>query len=197
MSTHAEHEPGRTRTASVGIDPLIKEARDRQRRRWRRWIALAIATAVVVAASLYSGRGGGTSGSALEHSSPASIPGVGSECGAGVRGRGFRVFVCESGGAQRGHGHPKELLVIRADGSSAAYPAFRLGEFAEGDGEIVATYNIGLVRVTSDRLIPLLRNAELARALHIPRWAIMDIYDITIDAHGDIYFVASVLRRPG
>ena len=183
------------------IDRLIKEARDRQRRRRRRWIvlAIAIAVAVAVAASLYGrfGRGGGTSGSAVEHSSPASISGVGSECGTGVPGRGFRVFACESGGAQSGHGHPKELLVIRADGSSAAYPAFRLGGFAEGDGEVVATYNVGLVRVTGSRLIPLLGNGEVARALGIPRWAIMDVYATRVDARGNVYFVASVLREPG
>ena len=78
-----------------------------------------------------------------------------------------------------------------------AYPAFRIGEFAVEGGEVVATYNVGLVRVTSRRLVSLLTIGGLARALHIPRTAIMDIYDLRADAHGDIYFVASVLRRPG
>ncbi len=102
-----------------------------------------------------------------------------------------------SGGARAGHPHPKELLVVRKDGSSVAYPAYRIGEFAVGDGEVVATYNVDPVRVTSTRLVPLLTTGELARALHIESTAIMDIYDPRVDAHGDIYVVASVLTRPG
>ena len=39
-----------------------------------------------------------------------------------------------SGGASAGHPHPKELLVIRDDGSSAAYPVFRTVELAAHDG---------------------------------------------------------------
>jgi hypothetical protein len=98
-----------------------------------------------------------------------------------------------SGGASAGHPHPKELLVIREDSSSAAYPVFRTGEFAVGDGEVIATYDLGLVRVTSSRLVPLLTSGELARALHVQSTAIMDIHDPRVDAHGDIYFIASVL----
>jgi hypothetical protein len=98
-----------------------------------------------------------------------------------------------SGGAAASHPHPEELLVIRSNGSSVAYPAFRVGEFTVGEGEVVATYNIGLVRVTSSRLVPLLTGSELANALHVRSTAIMDIYDPAVDAHGDVYFVASVL----
>jgi hypothetical protein len=99
-----------------------------------------------------------------------------------------------SGGASTGHPHPKELLVVRSDGSSVAYPAFRAGEFAVGDGEVVATYNVNLVRVTSSRLVPLLTSGELARALHVKTTAIMDIYGPRVDAHGDIDLIASVLN---
>jgi hypothetical protein len=98
-----------------------------------------------------------------------------------------------SGGASAGHPHPKELLVIRDDGSSAAYPAFRIGKFAVGDGEVVATYDVNLVRVTSSRLVPLVTSGELATALHVQSTAIVDIYDPRVDAHGNIYFIASVL----
>jgi hypothetical protein len=151
---------------------------------------------VLVAAALLV-VAGGAAGAALALRSSNPNPAVGSECGTSVPGRGFRVFACESGGAGSGHGHPKELLVIRKDGSSVAYPAFRIAGLAVGDGKVVAAYNVGLVRVTSRRLVPLLTLGGLARALHIPRTAIMDVYDLRADAHGDVHFIASVLRHPG
>jgi hypothetical protein len=100
-----------------------------------------------------------------------------------------------SGGAGAGHPHPKELLVVRDDGSSVAYPAFRIGELAVGDGEVVATYDLGLVRVTSNHLVPLLTSGQLARALHVGSAGIWDVYDPRVDGHGAISFVASVSRR--
>jgi hypothetical protein len=118
-------------------------------------------------------------------------------CEKGVPGRGFHVFACMSGGVLAGHPHPKEFLVVRSDGSSVAYPAFRVGEFAVGDGAVVATYNIDLVRVTGSRLVPLLTTGDLGRALHIRSTAIMGIYDPRLDADGDIYFIASILSRSG
>jgi hypothetical protein len=141
--------------------------------------------------------GGGTVGAAVALRSSSSASAAASDCGRSVAGPGFRVFACMSGGARGGHPHPKELLVARNDGSSVAYPAFRVGQFAAGDGEVVATYNVTLVRVTRTRLVSLLTSGALARALHVHATAIMDILDPRIDAHGDIYFVASVLRRPG
>ena len=71
-------------------------------------------------------------------------------------GPGFQVFSCMSGGGQTADGHPRELLVVRNDGSSVAYPDYQGGDFVVGDGEVVATYNGNLVRVTSSRLVPLL-----------------------------------------
>ncbi|HUJ55087.1 MAG TPA: hypothetical protein VLW49_03765 [Gaiellaceae bacterium] len=119
------------------------------------------------------------------------VPAVASvACGSGVPGRGFHVFACESGGARAGHPHPKELLVVRSDGSSVAHPAFRLGEFAVGDGEVVSTYDLGLVRVTRSRLVPLLTHRELRRALRTR--LIWDLLAPAVDSHGDIYFVASI-----
>jgi hypothetical protein len=124
------------------------------------------------------------------------VPAVASvACGAGVSGQGFRVFACGSGGGHSRYGHTKELLVVRSNGSSTAYHAFRIGEFAVSHGEVVATYDINLVRVTSSSLVPLLTPAELARSLHVRTNAIADVYAPTVDAHGDIYFVASLFRR--
>jgi hypothetical protein len=148
---------------------------------------------VLIAAAVLVAGGGGAASAAVALKSSNSVPAIASDCGSSVSGRGFRVFACMSGGARAGHPHPKELLVVRNDGSSVAYPAFRVGEFAVGDGEVVATYDLNLVRVTSSRLVPLLTSGELARALHVQPTAIMDIYDPTVDAQGDIYLIASVL----
>jgi hypothetical protein len=149
--------------------------------------------AVLIAAAVLVVGGGGAVATGVALTSPNSVPAIASDCGRSASGRGFHVFACMSGGARAGHPHPKELLVVRNDGSSVAYPAFRVGELAVGDREVVATYDVNLVRVTSSRLVPLLTSGELARALHVESTAIMDIYHPRVDAHGDIYFVASVL----
>ena len=188
------HVPG----LPFSLDPLIAEAkrRARQRRLLLAAVAVLIAGGSLGAAfAVRSSNGSPGTVAVRQVSKPA--PGVAADCGRGVPGRGFHVFACMSGGARAGHPHPKELLVVRSDGSSVAYPAFRVGEFAAGDGEIVATYDIGLVRVTSSRLIPLLTTGELARALHIHSTAIADVYAPKVDAHGDIRFVASMASRSG
>jgi hypothetical protein len=138
--------------------------------------------------------GAGAAAAALALKSSNPVPAIASDCASSASGTGFRVFSCMSGGASTGHPHPKELLVVRSDGSTVAYPTFRVGKFAVGDGEVVATYNVSLVRVTTGRLVPLLTSGELARALHVKSTAIMDIYDPRVDAHGDIYLIASVLN---
>ena len=122
-------------------------------------------------------------------------PAVGSECGKGVAGPGFHVFACMSGGARAGHPHPKELLVVRQDGSSVAYPDFGGMELAVGDGEVVAGYDDTLVRVTSRRLVPLVTQHELASALHVRTILIMGFGRATVDARGDVSFFVSTLIR--
>lgn len=118
---------------------------------------------------------------------------VGPECGRGVSGPGFRVLACMSGGARAGHPHPKELLVVRRDGSSVAYPAYGGFGFAVGAGEVVASYDDELVRVTSRRLVPLVTQDEVASALHRRTILIMGFGRIRVDARGDVYFFASTL----
>ena len=152
---------------------------------------------VLVAALLAVGGAGAAAIVAVAFKSANPVPAIATDCGRSVSGPGFRVFSCMSGGAGAGHPHPKELLVIRDDGSSAAYPVFRTGELAAGNGEVIATYDLSLVRVTSNRLVPLLTNGELARALHVRPTAIWDIHDPRIDAHGDISFMPSVFRHSG
>lgn len=163
-----------------GLDPLVAEARQRMRR--RRLLILILAVVV----------GGGAAGAAVVLNSSNPTPAVGSECGSGVSGLGFRFFDCMSGGARAGHPHPKELLVVRTDGSSVAYPDYGGQDFAVGDGEVVALYDDNLVRVTSGRLVPLLTSDELLRALHAR--FIWPIYDLRVEAPGDVHFAVSFVR---
>jgi hypothetical protein len=113
------------------------------------------------------------------------------DCGSGIPGPGFHVFGCMSGGGNTAYGHGNELLVVRSDGSSVGYPDYQGVDFAVGDGEVVATYDGNLVRVTSSRLVPLLTNQELLSDLHIR--PIADIGAPAVGADGDIYFVASIM----
>jgi hypothetical protein len=66
-----------------------------------------------------------------------------------------------------------------------------------GDGEVVAAHDVDLVRVTASRLVALVTKGGLARALRVRSSAIAGIHSPTVDAHGDIYFVASILSRSG
>jgi hypothetical protein len=148
-----------------------------------------LATAVLVVG------GGGAAVAAVGLRSSSPIPSwVRADCGSGVSAPSFRVFPCESGGAAAGHPHGKELLVIRNDGTSVAYPEWGGQSVAGGYGEVVATHDLNLVRVTSSRLVPLLTTGELARALHVRR-ILWPMYDLRVDAHGNVYFVVSVTRR--
>ncbi len=116
------------------------------------------------------------------------VPAVASvDCGSGVPGQGFQAFGCMSGG-----GHPNELLIVQSDGGRTAYPDSQELDFAVGDGEVVATFDGDLVRVTSSLLVPLLTNEELLSALHIP--PIADIGAPTVGSNGDVYFVASIIH---
>jgi len=146
---------------------------------------------VLAATVLVAGAAAATAAVTSKSSHP--VPVVASDCGRSVRGPGFDVYPCMSGGARAGHPHPKELLVVLDDGSSVAYPAYGGEDVAAGAEEVVATYDFNLVRVTGSRLVPLLTSAELARSLGVR--TIMGIYDLRVDAHGDVYFIASVLRR--
>lgn len=168
--------------AAVGVR-RPGSARAGVRRGWRRHSVL-LAVSVLVAG------GGAAAGAGVAWNSSSSIPAwVAWDCGTGVSGQGFRVFACMSGGAAAGHPHPKELLVIRSDGSTVAYPAYWISQPARGDGEVVATYNGNIARVTSGRLVPLLTYHELLRALHAR--LIWPLVALRVDARGHIRFHAS------
>jgi hypothetical protein len=102
-----------------------------------------------------------------------------------------------SGGARAGRPHPKELLVVRDDGSSVAYPAYGGLGFAVGNRQVVAVHDYSLVRVTSRRLVSLVTRSGLARALHVRTKAffIMGFGKLRMDDRGDIDFYVSTLIR--
>jgi hypothetical protein len=137
----------------------------------------------------------GTACGAAMNGAPVSPGELGPECGAGASGPGYRVFACMSGGAARGHPHPKELLVLRKDGSAAAYPTFRVGGLTVGDDKVVAVYGDKLVRVTSIRIVPLVTPRGIASALHRRAIFVMGYGHLRVDARGDIYFFASTHIR--
>lgn len=132
---------------------------------------------------------------AATHGTRVSAGELGPECGSGVSGPGYRVFACMSGGADRGHPHPKELLVLREDGSAAAYPTSRVGGFAVGDGSVVAVYGDKLVRVKSGRIVPLVAPRGIASALHRRAIFVMGYGHLRVDARGDTYFFVSTHIR--
>jgi hypothetical protein len=180
----------------LSLDPVIAEAkrRARQRRLLLSVVAVLIAGAALGAAfAVRSSNGSGGAGAGVAPYQIANpLPDGAADCGRGVSGPGFRVWACMSGGARAGHPHPKELLVARSDGSSSAYPAFGGQDLAAGDGEVVAVHDLNLVKVTSSRLVPLVTTSKLARALHVRPPAILwPMYDLRVDAHGDVYFVVS------
>lgn len=150
---------------------------------------------VLIAAAVLVVGGGGVAATAVALKSSNGVPAIASDCGRSVSGGGFRVFACMSGGARAGHPHPKEFLVVRNDGSAVAYPGYGGQELVVGDGEVVATYDDNLVRVTSRRLVPLVAQADLSTALHDQTISLMGFGHFKVDARGDIYFFASTLIR--
>ena len=150
---------------------------------------------VLIAAALLIVGGGGAAATAVALKSSSSLPTIASDCRSGVSGGDLHVFACMSGGARAGRPHPKELLVVRNDGSSVAYPDYGGQGLAVADGEVVAVYDYKLVRVTSRSLVPLVTQSELSGALHEPTISLMGFGRFRVDARGDIYFFASTLIR--
>jgi hypothetical protein len=138
------------------------------------------------------------SGRLIKNTSDPVPPVASISCGDSVLGTGFQVFSCMSGGGDTAYGHGPELLVVRGNGSSVGYPDFEGGDFAVGDGEVVATYDENLVRVTASRLVPLVTSTALRSALGT---SLADIGSPTVGTDGDIYFVVSIYpgrgRPPG
>ena len=85
--------------------------------------------------------------------------------------------------------------MLRTDGSAAAYPTFRVGGLAVGDGRVVAVYADKLVRVTSSRIVPLVTPRGIASTLHRRAIFVMGYGRLRVDARGDTYFFTSTHIR--
>jgi hypothetical protein len=108
-------------------------------------------------------------------------------------GTGFLAFGCESGGAAVGQPHPKELLVVRSNGSTKAYHTIG-GEqdfLTVGDGQVIAVHSYSVVRVTSRTITTLVSERQLAHFFRGAR-VVAGINGITVNSTGDVYLTAGV-----
>jgi|GEM_PF-6522237 hypothetical protein len=137
-----------------------------------------------------------TSAGGLTDNAPDRVAAASVNCSDVTVGAGFLAFVCDSGGGAVGEGHPKELLVVRANGSTKAYPAWRGGLLAAGHGEVIAAHNDSLVRVTSQAITTLVSDHQLD-SLVSDASGVAEINGITISHRGDIFMTADLYRHGG
>lgn len=102
-------------------------------------------------------------------------------------GRGFVAFSCESGGGDTRYGHPKELLVVRADGSFLAYRTY--GQWnqiaASPAGEVVAAHNGSIVRVTASRITALVSRGAIEGL--VAGKLVGDVLELAVERGGSVY----------
>ena len=111
-------------------------------------------------------------------------------CGPNARGPGFTVFICFSGA-----GHPKELLVLRDNGTTEAYPAFRLGAITSANGEVFAARNDAVVRVMS-RGLETIASSQTLNGL-VSGTVIIDIGEIAFSNDRQIFLTTDQENRKG
>ena len=111
-------------------------------------------------------------------------------CGPNASGPGFTVFLCFSGA-----GHPKELLVLRDNGTTEAYPAFRLGAITSANGEVVAARNDAVVRVMSHGLTTIASSQTLNGL--VSGTTIIDIGEIAFSNPRNIFLTTDQENRKG
>lgn len=112
------------------------------------------------------------------------------DCGPSANGRGFTVFVCFSGA-----GHPKELLVLRDNGTTETYPAFRLGPITSANGEVVAARNDGVVRVESHGLETIASSQTLDGL--VSGTSILDVGALALSNDHNIFLTTDQVNRKG
>jgi len=100
------------------------------------------------------------------------------------------VFLCFSGA-----GHPKELLVLRDNGTTETYPAFRLGAITSANGEVVAARNDSVVRVMSHGLTTIASSQTLDGL--VSGTVIIDIGEIAISNDRNIFLTTDQENRKG
>jgi len=111
-------------------------------------------------------------------------------CGPSASGPGFTVFICFSGA-----GHPKELLVLRDNGTTEAYPAFRLGAITSANGEVLAARNDTVVRVRSHGLTTIASGQTLDRL--VSGTTTIDIGEIAFSSDRNIFLTTDQESRKG
>jgi hypothetical protein len=140
---------------------------------------------------LLLGAGGAAAAGAIAGKLPAPARVA---CGdSGVAGTGFTVYACASGAGGTKYSHPPELLVVRTDGSYTGYP----DTFSQADltvkshaGDVIASHNDSIVRVTASALTTLVGERRLDRLFPgSPRLAAINA--LTVDSSGDIFLRAN------
>lgn len=111
-------------------------------------------------------------------------------CGSSASGLGFTVFICFSGA-----GHPKELLVLRDNGTMEAYPAFNVGPITWANGEVVAARNNALVRVMSHGLETIASSQTLDRL--VSGTTIIEVSGIALGNGRNIFLTTDQENRKG
>jgi hypothetical protein len=111
-------------------------------------------------------------------------------CGPSASGPGFTVFICFSGA-----GYLKELLVLRDNGTTEAYPAFRLGAITSANGEVLAARNDAVVRVMSHGLTTIASSQTLNGL--VSGTTTIDIGEIALGNDHNIFLTTDQENRKG
>jgi hypothetical protein len=151
--------------------------------------ALRILSATAVVLVIAGGFAAADGGAAGKLPAPARVA-----CGnSGVAGIGFTVYACASGAGRTKYSHPAELLVVRAGGDYMGYP----DTFSQADlmvkapaGEVIASHNDSIVRVTASALQILVDERRLDRLFPGSRHLVA-INDLAVNSSGDIFLRAN------
>jgi hypothetical protein len=111
-------------------------------------------------------------------------------CGASASGAGFRAFLCLSGA-----GHPKELLVLRKDDTTRAYPTFGGGAIASARRQVVAVRDNAVVRVMSHGLETVASGPALKRLVRYPN--VPSIIGLAVSGSGMIFVTTDQVGAKG
>jgi hypothetical protein len=155
----------------------------------RRFGILAWMAVLTLAGVNTADAGGGTSGKLPP---PARV-----DCGnSGVVGAGFTVYVCSSGAGGTKYAHWPEMLVVLSDGSYKGYrDAFSQADLVRtmADGEVIASHNDEVVRVTAAALMTLVSERRLRHVAGSRRIGSIDA--LAVDSSGDIFLRANYYAR--